>query len=105
MRRPSLILKLPSRLGSLIRPFPADGGARFLEIHAHDDVQIVAQAFAQLFQTARIFQSGVGIVDGTRPDDYQQAIVRADQDVMDRLAGGDDGARRRCAVTGNASCS
>src|SRR5690606_1222272 len=47
---------------------PADGGARFLEVHAHHDLQRVAEAVAQRAQAPGIFHRRVRVVDRARAD-------------------------------------
>ena len=54
---------------------PTDRGARLLEIHAHDDQQLAIQLAFQRGQATRVIERGLRIVNGTRTDNHQQAIV------------------------------
>lgn len=79
-------------MGIVDQTFPADGGARLLEIDAHDDAEVVLQPICLGFQECRIFESGVRVMDRARPDDGEQAVVLAIEDGI-RLGacGVDDG--------------
>jgi hypothetical protein len=80
--------KLPSRPGSLIRPFHPTVGARLLEIDAHHDLQPVGQFFAQGGQPSGVVDRGSGIMHGAGADDDQKSIVGAVEDGVDGVARG-----------------
>ncbi len=65
---------------------PADGGARLLEIDAHQDQQVVRMAVALGLEAARVLQRRIEVVDRARADHDQQAVVGAVQDAVDRRA-------------------
>ena len=67
------------------QPFPANRRARLLEVDAHDDQEILLEARHLCLQLARVFHRLLDVVDRTRPDDDQQAIIRTVQDAVDRL--------------------
>ena len=73
--------------GVVDKPFPADGGARFFKIHAHDDQQLFFVLFFQRQQFLRVFEGGFGVVDGAGADDGEQAVAAAVDDVADFAAG------------------
>ena len=58
---------------------PADGGARLLEVHAHDDEQLLTELVLQLGQSARVVQRGLRVMNRTGADDDQQPVVLAVQ--------------------------
>jgi len=72
MRRPLSILKLPSRSGSLIRPF-------------------AGQRVAQRLQALGVFDGGLRVVDRARAHHHCQAVVTAVQDLVQGRARGADG--------------
>ena len=84
IRTPSLILKLPSSIGSLIIPFQPYGRAGFLEIHTHDDFQFTREMRPLIAQPRRVVPGRHRIVDRTRADDHDKAVVRPEQNAMDR---------------------
>jgi hypothetical protein len=67
---------------------PADGGARLLEVHAHDDEQVVGQTGALGIELRRIVARRLDVMDRARPGDDQQAVVGAVQNAMNGLARG-----------------
>ncbi len=67
---------------------PANGGARFLEIHPHDDNQVFGEALGLLRQLLRIIHRQIVVVDRTGADDDQQAIVSTVQHAVYGLTGG-----------------
>jgi len=70
---------------------PADGGPGFLEIDAHDHQQVGGMLARLLTQAAGVLHGGLRVMDRTRPDDDQQAVVLPGQDAGGLLAGlGDD---------------
>src|SRR4029450_3150600 len=66
-------------------PLPADGGARLLEVDAHDDEQGVRPPPGELRQPPGVVECGLGIVDGAGADDRDQPRVAAGDDRADRL--------------------
>ena len=66
---------------------PADGGARLLEIHAHDDDQTILKLVLDGGQLLGVLVRRLGIVDRAWADDGQQTIVAAVQHVADLLTG------------------
>ncbi len=54
---------------------PADGGARFLEIDAHDDFEAVAQFLPDDVELFRVLEGGGDVVDGAGADHGEQARV------------------------------
>ena len=74
---------------------PADGSARLLEIHPHDDFQIGRQPLAQRQQAPGVFHRRIRIMDRAWPDDHQQAVGLAPQDVLHRMPGAIDQALGR----------
>src|SRR5690606_34629853 len=71
---------------------PADGGARLLEIDAHDDLERGSEFAAHLQQPAGVVEGGGGIVDGAGADDDGEAVVAAVQDVVQGVPCAQDGA-------------
>ncbi len=69
------------------QPLPAHRGARFFEIHPHDDFQLARMLFAQHRQPLGVVERGLGVVDRARADDEQQPVVLAVDDAMQRMAG------------------
>jgi cobaltochelatase CobN len=65
---------------------PAHGGARLLEVDAHDEEQIAGELVGHGVQPGGVLDGRVGIVDRARPDDDQQAVVAPVQDVRGLLA-------------------
>ncbi|MPN04755.1 hypothetical protein SDC9_152002 [bioreactor metagenome] len=74
--------------------FPAHRGARLLEIHAHDNDQVVSKALGLLGQLLRVVHRQVVIVNRARADDDQQTVIGTMQGAMDGLAGIVGGLRR-----------
>ena len=71
--------------------FPADGGTRLLEIHAHDQVQGVGHFSRQHLEALGIFVGGLEVVDRAGPDHHEQAVVGAVENVTDDFAALGDG--------------
>ena len=65
--------------------FPAYGGARFFEIHAHDDEQLVVELLGDTFELLRILHGLVMVVNGAGAHHNQQPIVAAVQYVGNGL--------------------
>ena len=62
-------------MGIADQPFPAKGGAWFLEVDPHDQQDAPLDIGLQIPEPSAVFQGGGLIVDGARPGDYQQALV------------------------------
>ena len=84
--QPLVDLESSVEIGVVDQPLPADSGARFFEIDAHDDMQVTFQLVTQCFQLAGILHRSLGIVNGAGANDNDNAIIRAVQDVVNRLA-------------------
>ena len=67
-------------MGVVDEAFPADGGAGFFEVDAHDDVEVVLEACGFGFEEVGVFDGGGGIVDGAGADDGEEAVVIATED-------------------------
>jgi hypothetical protein len=65
---------------------PADGGARLLEVNAHDDREVVAQPVALALHARRVLDRRLVVVDRARPHHDEQPVVGAAQDVVHGLA-------------------
>ena len=72
-------------VGVVDQAFPADGRARFLEVHAHHDLEVGRMAVTFGLQLACVVQRGRGIVDRAWTDHHDQPVVHAVQDAVDRL--------------------
>ena len=89
---------LPRQMQSLVDPeaavevgivdqtLPTDRRARFLEIDAHNDQQIVGAAVLGFLELGGVFLGGFDVVDRARPHDDQQTVIGAVQNAMDLLA-------------------
>ena len=75
---------------------PADGGARLLEVHPHDDLEPVGVLVGQRREPPRVVERGNRIVDRARPDDDEQSVVAAGEDVGDLVAVTGDGNGPAC---------
>ena len=78
------------QIGVVDEAFPADGGARFFKINAHDDEQLFFVFLTQGQQAAGVFEGGFGVVDGAGADNGEQAFVAAVDEVGDLVAGAFD---------------
>jgi hypothetical protein len=74
---------------------PAHRGARLLEIHAHQDQQVIGMTHGFLPQLACVIHRGVVIVDRAGADDDGQAVVGTVKHAMQGLAGFPSGRRSR----------
>lgn len=79
-------------VGVVDQALPAHGGARFLEVGAHDDEQLVLVLFLQLQQAVAVFERHLGVVDGAgaNNDEEPPLVVAALDDVNGLIAAGDD---------------
>ncbi len=87
MRRPSLTSNVSSMMRIVDQPFPADRGARFFEIDAHQHEQAILHAARKLQQPLGVFQAGLFIVNGARADDHDQPRIVAGENLLDRFRG------------------
>ena len=90
------MLKLPSRSGSLIRPFQPTvvrGFSKYTRITISRSA--ARRSFAR-FSRAAYSIAALHVVDRARADDHQQPVVRAVQDAVDRVARFIDRLRRLC---------
>ena len=67
-------------------PFPSDGGAGFLEVDPHDEVEFVGDAVGEVLEAFCVFEASGGVVDGAGANDDEEAGVLAGKDVADRVA-------------------
>ncbi len=74
---PFVDLETVVEVGVVDEALPAHRRPRFLEIHAHDNEQVVLQPLGLFLEQPRVFHGGVEIVDRAWPDDHQQPIVGA----------------------------
>ena len=81
-------------IGIVDQALPADGGARLLEIDAHDDLERRARRSRDDGEPVRVVDRGVRIMDRAGADDDGQAVVVAVQDVVQGRARRADGAGR-----------
>lgn len=58
--------------------FPADAGARFFEIGAHDEQDLVFYGFGQFFKMVGVGEAGFDVVDRAGPGDNEEAFVVAE---------------------------
>ena len=63
--------------------FPTRRGARFFEIHAHDDEQCIADFVGKFFQAMRIIHRSNRIVHRTRADDHEQTRIAPIENLFD----------------------
>ncbi len=67
--------------------FPADRGARLLEVDPHDHLELARVAPSLGRQPPGVIERRFGIVDGTGADDHHQPVVLALQDGVHGCAG------------------
>lgn len=79
-------------IGIVDEAFPANGGAGFFKVDAHDDAEVVLQALGFLLEFFCVIEGGLRIVNGAGADDDEQAIVFLGEDGLGLGAcPGDDG--------------
>ena len=61
--------------------FPADGGARLLEVHAHDQEQGIGHFGSQALEAIGVLVGGLDVVDRAGADHHEQAMILAIEDV------------------------
>ena len=88
--------------GIVDEPLPPDRRTRFLEVHAHHDLERTRQTGGLLREPLRVVERRGGIVNRTGPDDDEQPVVGSLEDRGDGFATGDDrgqvGGRQRQRV-------
>ncbi len=66
--------------------FPADGGTRFFHIGAHHQQQLIADVRRKRAETLGVLERGDRIMQGTGPDDDQQARITTVEHGADGVA-------------------
>jgi len=79
-------------VGVVDESFPADGGARFFEVDAHDDFEGVVEFAAEGGQASGVIEGGFRVMNGAGADEDQDPGIGPVEDVLDGFATGDDGA-------------
>ncbi len=74
------------QVGVVDQALPPGGGARLLEVDAHDHAQVVAQLAGLRGQAVRVLQRRLGVVHAAGPHDHQQPVVVGVQHRLDLLA-------------------
>jgi len=77
-------------VGVVDEALPADGGAGFLEVDAHDDEEVVLVLVGGGLEEFAVVEGGLGIVDGAGADHNEEAVVLSEEDVFGGLPGGGD---------------
>ena len=93
-RRPSLIAKLPSRRGSLMKPFQPTVVRGFSKYTRITTSRSCSWRRGRGAQPARVLERRGRVVDRARAHDREQAVVGAVQHAVDRLARVGDGGER-----------
>ena len=73
--------------------FPSDGGAGFLEVDAHHDAQVGGKFADGALEQTGVFAGGIGVVNGARAGENDQAVVLPVEDGDDFVARVVDGGR------------
>jgi len=81
----------PVEAGIVDEPLPAAGRAGLLEVHAHDDEQVVAVPVRCGGEAARVVDRGFGVVHRAWSHHDEQAVVVAAEDRLHLRAGIGDG--------------
>ena len=89
-------LEATVEVGVVDEALPADRRPRFFEIDAHDEFEPIAEFLAQRQEALGVVDGGGRIVDGAGADDDGEAVVAAVENVVQRMARGED--RGGCAV-------
>ena len=66
---------------------PADGGARFFEIDAHDDHHAVGDLAGERGEPAGVVAAGLEVVDRAGADDQEEALVVGEDEPVDIARG------------------
>jgi cobaltochelatase CobN len=80
--------------------FPADGGARLLDVGAHHQQQVLADVAGQSGEALGVVEHGLLVMQRARADHHQQARIAAVEDGTDGLTLlldllGEDGSERQ----------
>ena len=78
-------------VGVVDEALPAEGGARLLEVDAHDDAEILREFGDSGFEARAVLARGFGVVNGAGADDYDEAMVLSLENVADLAARLEDG--------------
>lgn len=70
---------------------PADGGARLLEVSAHDDAEVGGELRGEGLEAATVLDCCGRVVEGAWTDDDEETVVFAHDDVDGLVAAADDG--------------
>ena len=77
------------------KTFPADGGARFFEVDAHDNHHAVGDFLGEGGEAAGVVAAGLEVVNRARADDEEEAFVVGEDETLDLAAGmGDESGLR-----------
>jgi hypothetical protein len=93
--QPGVDVERAVQSGIVDQALPADGGARLLEVGAHHDAQLAGDPGRARGEPVRVVEGCGGVVDRARPDDDEQPVVTAVEDVDDVGAGAGHGVRDR----------
>ena len=75
--------------------FPADGGARFFEVDAHNDHHAVGDFLGEGGESASVVAAGLEVMDRARADDEKEAFVVGEDETLDLATGvGDESGLR-----------
>src|SRR3989344_6040888 len=74
------------RIGLIHRSEPSFDGARFLNVDAHDYLDLLFHFVGKFFQTLRVFNDRFGRPRRTRPNDQEEPLVAPGDDVVDLFA-------------------
>ena len=77
LRKTVIDLKRLVKVGIVDQALPAESRARFLEVDAHHEAELVRVLGNSGFEQLGILARGLGVVDGAGADDDQQALVFA----------------------------
>jgi hypothetical protein len=70
---------------------PARRRPRLLEVDAHGEAEVVLQVGREPGEPVRVVDGRLDVVDAARPDDHEQPVVLAAQDVDDLRAAAEHG--------------
>jgi hypothetical protein len=73
-------------IGVVDESLPADGGAGLFKVGTHDDEDLARKFVGEGFEEFGVFESGLGVVDGTGADDDDEAVIFTAEDLGCLLA-------------------
>src|SRR5207253_7649328 len=79
-------LETSVKMGVIDQAFPSDGCARLFEIDTHHNEQFSLVPVFLGFEFPRVFQCRLWVMNRTRANDYQQAVIGAMQNAMNSPA-------------------